>query len=78
MSGLADAQTCYLGVVVGDRDHTDLNSWSVVALTQELGETESELVANYYRLWSEGQQLPMPGSFALFKKNDKGKSNHFV
>lgn len=35
-SGLADAQTCYLGVVVGDRDHTDLNSWSLVALSQEV------------------------------------------
>lgn len=26
-------QISYLGVVIGDRDHTDLNSWSVIALS---------------------------------------------
>lgn len=29
---LIDNTICYLGVVVGDRDHTDLNSWTLVSL----------------------------------------------
>lgn len=33
---LIDAQTSYLGVIIGDRDYTDLNSWSVVALSKEM------------------------------------------
>lgn len=37
---LIDGQVSYLGVVVGDRDHTDLNSWSIVALSKEVGEEE--------------------------------------
>lgn len=35
---LIDAQINYLGVAIGDRDHTDLNSWSIVALSKEIAE----------------------------------------
>ena len=34
MKNITDAQISYLGVVLGDRDYTDLNSWSVVALSE--------------------------------------------
>lgn len=30
---ILDAQVSYLGVLVGDRDYTDLNSWSVIGLS---------------------------------------------
>ncbi len=33
LKNILDAQIGYLGVIVGDRDYTDLNSWSVVALS---------------------------------------------
>ena len=32
---LVESQMAYLGVVIGDRDHTDLNSWSVIALSRD-------------------------------------------
>jgi hypothetical protein len=67
---LIDAQVSYLGVVIGDRDHTDLNSWSIVALSKEMSEEEPEYVAKYYKMWADSQHLPMPGTFALFKKKD--------
>lgn len=35
MKNILDAQVSYIGVVVGDRDYTDLNSWSVVGLSEE-------------------------------------------
>jgi hypothetical protein len=57
-----------LGVVIGDRDYTDLNSWSIVALSKELSEEDPDFVAKYYKLWADSQKLPMPGSFALFKR----------
>ena len=31
---LIDMQTVYLGVMMGERDHTDLNSWPIVALSR--------------------------------------------
>lgn len=34
MKNILDTQIGYLGVTVGDRDYTDLNSWSVIALSQ--------------------------------------------
>lgn len=65
---LIDAQVSYLGVVIGDRDYTDLNSWSIIALSKEISQEESDNVAKYYKIWADSQQLPMPGTFALFKK----------
>jgi hypothetical protein len=32
---LIDAQSTFLGSTVGDRDYTDLNSWSLVAMSRE-------------------------------------------
>lgn len=75
---LVDAQVNYLGVVVGDRDYTDLNSWSIVALTKEIGEEQPDFVAKYYKLWADSQQLPMPGTFALFKPKTNDSKSHFV
>lgn len=32
MKNILDSQISYLAITVGDRDYTDLNSWSVVGL----------------------------------------------
>lgn len=56
--------------MIGDRDYTDLNSWSIVALSKEISEEESDTVAKYYKTWADSKELPMPGTFALFKKKD--------
>lgn len=65
---MLDAQISYLGVLVGDRDYTDLNSWSVIGLSEEFIKTENEdFVVKMYGDWIDGRNLPMPGSFALFK-----------
>ena len=58
----------YLAVIIGDRDYTDLNSWPLVALSEEPSLVQPEFVAKMYYDWSDGQKLPMPGSFAMFKK----------
>lgn len=34
MKGILETQISYLGVTIGDRDYTDLNSWSVIGLSQ--------------------------------------------
>ena len=36
MKNVLETQTSYLGVTIGDRDYTDLNSWSVIGLSEEL------------------------------------------
>jgi hypothetical protein len=63
-----------MGVVLGDRDHTDLNSWTLVSLGEEASWKNPKYVGRMYYDWADGQHLPMPGSFALFKRktlNDK-------
>ena len=74
-----EAQLNYLGVTIGDRDYTDLNSWSVIGLSEELTNREdNEYIVQKYAEWAEGKQLPMPGSFALFKLQEEGKKKPFV
>ena len=34
LKNILDAQISYLAVTIGDRDYTDLNSWSVVGLSE--------------------------------------------
>ena len=36
MKNILETQISYLGVTIGDRDYTDLNSWSVIGLSEEL------------------------------------------
>lgn len=74
MKNILDAQVSYLGVTIGDRDYTDLNSWSVVALSEEFITKKSDsssgledFVVEMYGNWANGSNLPMPGSFAMFK-----------
>jgi hypothetical protein len=52
---LIDGQVNYLGVVLGDRDYTDLNSWSIIALSKEFGNEDPDFVAKYYKLWADSQ-----------------------
>ena len=65
---LIDAQVTYLGVTVGERDHTDLNSWSLVAMSREWLPEHTAYIAGHYCEWAAGRELPMPGSFAVFKR----------
>ena len=67
---MKDSQTSYLGVTLGDRDYTDLNSWIVIALSEEKALSDHDYVSLAYQNWAEGSNLPMPGSFALFKRNE--------
>ena len=68
LKNILDAQVSYLGVIIGDRDYTDLNSWSVVGLSEEFLNSEHEdFVVKIYSDWADGRNLPMPGSFAFFK-----------
>jgi hypothetical protein len=53
---------------VGDRDYTDLNSWTLVSLSEEASLQNPQYVAKMYYDWADGQQLPMPGSFSRFKR----------
>jgi hypothetical protein len=79
LKAILDAQVSYLGVTIGDRDYTDLNSWSVVGLSEEFVNSEHEdFVVKMYGRWAEGNSLPMPGSFALFKMKEEGKKGPFV
>lgn len=79
LKNILDAQVSYLAVTVGDRDYTDLNSWSVVGLSEEFVGSENEnFVAQTYCDWANGSSLPMPGSFAIFKTKEEGKKNPFV
>ena len=76
-SELVDIQNTYLGVMAGQRDYTDLNSWIIVAMSREWVGINVDLVAKQYCSWAGGQELPMPGSFALFKrKSEPFKSDY--
>ena len=79
MKNIIEAQTSYLGVTIGDRDYTDLNSWSVIGLSEELVDGENQnFIVEMYNEWADGKQLPMPGSFAMFKMNEEGMKKPFV
>lgn len=39
MKNILETQVSYLGVTIGDRDYTDLNSWSVIGLSEEVVST---------------------------------------
>ena len=79
LKNILDAQVSYLAVTIGDRDHTDLNSWSVVGLSEEFIDSDHEdFVVKTYSDWADGRNLPMPGSFALFKAEEEGKTRPFV
>lgn len=79
LKNILDAQVSYLTVTVGDRDYTDLNSWSVTALSEEhLGTKYEDFVVQMYADWANGANLPMPGSFAIFKTEEEGKKAPFV
>ena len=65
--GLTSTQVAYMSVMAGDRDYTHLNSKVIVGLTNELWQSETEQVAKRYEGWAKGKELPVSGSFALFK-----------
>ena len=63
---------------MGDRDYTDLNSKVLIGLTNEVVKENSELVAERYTSWALKQNLPVAGSFALFKPVFDKVQNSYV
>lgn len=73
LSGILTGQASYVNTILGERDHTDVNSCSLLVLTDDVdlrdGEKSKQIV-ELIKTWSEGTQLPYPGSFAkILTKN---------
>lgn len=75
---LSDGATAYLGLIIGERYDTSLNSHSVVALSSELSIKEPTVIASFYENWVNKRCLPHPGSFARFQPPSEKTNSYFV
>lgn len=75
---LSDGATAYLGLIIGERYDTSLNSHSVIALSSELSMKEPAVIAGFYENWVNKKRLPHPGSFARFQPPSEKTSSYFV
>lgn len=65
-----------MNLVLGERDYTDIDSQAINVLAEdmEIGKEggEMEAVLEMYKNWSEGRELPFPGSFVkLVRKSGR-------
>jgi hypothetical protein len=64
---IVSSEISYLGFIIGDRNYLPLNSHSVIALSQEISDSDPNIVSDCYLRWMSQSRLPAAGSFALFR-----------
>lgn len=63
-----------MNLILGERDYTDIDSQSVCVLSEDMEIAkegrELEQVLDMYKTWSDGRELPFPGSFVKFMRKE--------